>query len=782
MKCRITVALLAGVLVGSFGSTLRAEISAEQVRQAIDRGVAYLKQQQRPDGSWPEFLGHPGGVTALCTLALLECGVEPDDEHVDRALGYLRKLKPDKTYMTSLQTMVFCKAGAANYNLLISRNVKWLQSKQITTGLRTGAWGYPEANGDNSNSQFALLALNEAERVGVAVSGQTWRLAKAYWEDCQNADGSWGYYKGVAGTGSMTSAGIASLVITGGKVRASNAKASGDRIQCCGQSEGENERVERALRWLGRNFSVSRNPGSPGSTWLLYYLYGVERVGRLTAQRFLGGHDWYRAGADWLIHSQDNLSGYWKGTGHAEDNPLVATSLSLLFLSKGRRPPLLAKLKHTPADDWNRHQNDVDNLTRFVESRWKRDLTWQVVDVQAAKIEDLLRAPVVYLCGNQSPLPPAPDQQKRLAEKLRGYIDRGGFLFVEAYCGGGAFDQGFRELMRQVFPEPEYRLHLLEPGHPIWRVEMPVDPDHLRPLWGIEFGCRTSVVYAPADPPGNPRPSLSCLWELSRSGRGQEFSEDVQAQIDAGLALGINVLAYATNRDLKGGEEYFDLTADQPPRDPLMRGRLSIAKLRHPGGCNAAPRALVNLLETAGQQLGIRVDTSENLIHVTDATLFDHHLVFMHGRNRFSFSPQERLRLKTFVERGGMLLADSICASKAFTESFRREISEIFPDRKLEPIAGSDPMWTPTYGGFDLQTVTRRDPQAQDGAGPLKATLRKVPLEMEGIRIDDRWGVVFSPFDISCALEKHDSLECRGYVRQDAARIGLNVILYSLQQ
>jgi hypothetical protein len=41
---------------------------------------------------------------------------------------------------------------------------------------------------------------------------------------------------------------------------------------------------------------------------------------------------------------------------------------------------------------------------------------------------------------------------------------------------------------------------------------------------------------------------------------------------------------------------------------------------------------------------------------------------------------------------------------------------------------------------------------------------------------------VFSQYDLSCALEKRDSLECRGYVREDAAKIGLNVVLYSLQQ
>jgi hypothetical protein len=129
-----------------------------------------------------------------------------------------------------------------------------------------------------------------------------------------------------------------------------------------------------------------------------------------------------------------------------------------------------------------------------------------------------------------------------------------------------------------------------------------------------------------------------------------------------------------------------------------------------------------------------------------------------------------------------MLFADSICASQAFTESFRREMAAVFPERKLEAIPPADPMLSPEYGGFDLSTVTRRDPQSRDSEGPLKANLRQVPPLLEGIRLDDRWAVVFSPFDISCALEKHASLECQGYTREDAARIGLNVILYSLQQ
>ena len=50
------------------------------------------------------------------------------------------------------------------------------------------------------------------------------------------------------------------------------------------------------------------------------------------------------------------------------------------------------------------------------------------------------------------------------------------------------------------------------------------------------------------------------------------------------------------------------------------------------------------------------------------------------------------------------------------------------------------------------------------------------------LRGDGRLVVVFSPYDISCAMENAASLECKGYVREDAARLGTNIVMYALQQ
>ena len=361
----------------------------------------------------------------------------------------------------------------------IQKDVKWLESNQIQEGSRRGGWAYPgRGDGDNSNSQFALLALNEAERVGVPVQGETWRMALNYWKSAQNFDGSFSYYNlaGKAesrGTGSMTCAGIASLVIASGRVAAGDAQANGDQIQCCGNRLADDtaERVDRAMHWLGKEFSVQQNPNS--AVWQFYYLYGVERIGRLTARRFIGDHDWYREGAAFLVSpSEQQLGGEWQSADarDPERDPVIATSLALLFLAKGRRPILMAKVQHGPADDWDHHRSDVANLTSYVEGRWLKEfplgLSWQVVDLSKATVEDLQQSPVLFLNGSQ-----VPEIDDRQGQVLRDYIDRGGFLFAEACCpNGDEFDRGFRALVKRIFP-PEYQLKVLPADHPIWHAE-----------------------------------------------------------------------------------------------------------------------------------------------------------------------------------------------------------------------------------------------------------------------------------------------------------------------
>ena len=105
--------------------------------------MAYLKRTQRDDGTWRNFGAYQGGVTAVCALALLSAGRKSEDDSIQGALDVLADIRPRSTYVTSLQTMVFCLAAPERFARQIAFNVQWLEAAQFKQGPMRGAWGYP---------------------------------------------------------------------------------------------------------------------------------------------------------------------------------------------------------------------------------------------------------------------------------------------------------------------------------------------------------------------------------------------------------------------------------------------------------------------------------------------------------------------------------------------------------------------------------------------------------------------------------------------------------------
>ena len=743
-------------------SPLAAEITAEQVNRAIDRGTAFLKNQHATNNDrWPEYGAVPGGVSALCTLSLLQAGLPVSDPTMQQSLEYLRGLDDLKmVYARSLVTMVLCAAEPQRDRQLIQQHVQWLQKAQVKQGNHQGGWSYSsqQRTSDPSNSQFALMALHEAEQAGLDVDQTTFQLALDYWLKRQNQQGGWKYSPELGSSLSMTCAGISSLVIASGKLGNSDARIVNNQVECCSRQDDETA-LQRGLQYLGQKLTIQKN---------LYYLYALERVGRLTGRRFLGRHDWYRMGSEMLVKAQDPLEGHWRGSGVREDNKLVATSLALLFLSKGRRPVMVAQMKYGPPESeaWNHHRHAIHNLTRHVESLWKRDLSWQTISIQSASLTDLMEAPVLFISGGE-PL----KLNKEQKENLRDYVNQGGFIFAEACCDNKAFDASFRKLMKELFPESPLRL--LPPDHAIWFAQEKIDPRFVGTLEGMQACCRTSIVYSRID--------LSCYWELNQRRQMSTYPAEIREEINQRTRVGGNVIAYATNRELKAKLDRSEITLRDKSFEQPTRGTLVIPKLSHSGGSDDAPHALANLMTLMRVQFDMRVGTQRRLLTATDE-LYKYPVLFIHGRRAFRFTAEERKSLALYLQRGGVIFGDAICASPEFTRSFRREIGAIFNKQSLVPIPPDHRLFSTEFGGYDLPKVTLRDPQIRAADDPLRTKQTRISPVLEGLTIGDRMVVIFSPFDLSCALENQTSPECKGYLKTDAAKLGANVILFALQQ
>ncbi|MCD4824261.1 MAG: DUF4159 domain-containing protein [Phycisphaerae bacterium] len=742
-KSRFMLLILAGLLAlpaAAFAQPAQ-QLTSEQVNAAIAKAVAWLRQKQRADGTWPG-LGHEGGVTALCTLALLNAGADANDPAVAKGIARLHKIPNHATYTTSLKCQVYAAADPKKY----AAQLKAAAEHLINTQRANGMWGYSKSRGrgDNSNAQFALLGLHQAANAGVKVPKRVWQRSSKHFINGQNRDGGWGYMsRGEKSYGSMTAAGIASLYICGQSLAVGRDRTFQDgAYPGCGKYS-RNVVLAKGLKWMTKKFSVKRNPNR--GSWYYYYLYGLERVGMISGRHAFGSHDWYREGAAELI-SRQNAAGHW-GRGRQ----MYQTAFAVLFLAKGNRPVLIQKVQWP--GHWNRNIHDLKNLTAFIGDKLGKQTTWQTTSL-SLPLKELRLSPILLITGHEFPkFTPAE------VEKLKAFIeDAGGTILFEACCGSKEFAAGFRAFAKTTWP-----LHPLRPlqkDHVVFSSVYRIEDTY--GLEGLGGGCRTSVFFSPK--------ALSCLWEL----------QTVPKFSNLAFRLGTNLAAYAT-----GKEQLPDRLAviNLPSRDKkatgkrtseVPRGAIRIARLIHDGDYNADPHAMIRLAELLAKKANIDVVAKSRHLRPSDKSIYEYPVVFMNGHYKFKFSPEDIKGLRAYLKKGGVLIADPCCGRVKFDKSFREMVKTLFPNRKFTLLPKDHPIYTGKTG-ITLGEVKYRRILAEELK--QRGTTRP-PIEV--LRIDGRAAIIYSKYDWCCALEGDNPFSCRGYIDEDGKKLAMAIFLYAV--
>jgi hypothetical protein len=185
------------------------------------------------------------------------------------------------------------------------------------------------AGGDNSNTQFAMIALWTARKYGIPME-RTLDLIEQRFQTSQNPDGSWNYvYMTAGGTPQMTCVGLIGLAIGHGSHRETYMGLQG----FMGKAERDPQ-IQNGLKHLG--LSVGNPPmdwNQPTGQVNLYYLWSLERTAMLYNLKTVGGKDWYGWAAQMLVKNQ-NADGSWARGGYHGSSESLDTCLALLILRR----------------------------------------------------------------------------------------------------------------------------------------------------------------------------------------------------------------------------------------------------------------------------------------------------------------------------------------------------------------------------------------------------------------------------------------------------------------
>ena len=193
----------------------------------------------------------------------------------------------------------------------------------------------------------------------------------------------------------------------------------------------------------------------------------------------------------------------------------------------------------------------------------------------------------------------------------------------------------------------------------------------------------------------------------------------------------------------------------------------TIAQVHYHGGGDwyEDKTAMVRLQERVQKEFGFPAANVRMVVELTDEALFEYPMIYMCGHGNVEFSPEEVMRLRTYLDQGGFLWASD---DYGMDPAFRREMRKVYPDRALAEIPLSHDIYH-IYHDFP-----RGLPKIHEHAGG--------PAHGYGIIDETGRLTVFYDFntDIGDGLEAPEIHKDPAEKREAAFRMALNIVLYAM--
>jgi squalene-hopene/tetraprenyl-beta-curcumene cyclase len=363
MKKRI---ILCAVVCGA-GLAADAQEAAPDVkaraRLAVGKGLAWLKEQQKPSGAWSDE-GSPA-LTALPLWAVAASGEQGYAAEVDKAVAFLLgKQQPDGgiyvpvperpggglgNYNTAVCLAALHATGRRDIAPAVLKARDYIASSQLVgDDAHSGGFGYDKASGrrysDLNNTVFSIDAMRRTQAAeDLRPSGEkradiNWDAALAYVSRMQEKEGeSAGGFaytlQAPRGDGGETNAAGRVMLRTYGSI-----SYAGLLALVHARLDKSDPRVKSAVEYGSRFWTLDENPGQGQQGLYFYYNVMARALGAagLDALPKHGGGDGIRWREEVVrkVAALQKPDGSWVNENNRwwENDPVLATAYALLAL------------------------------------------------------------------------------------------------------------------------------------------------------------------------------------------------------------------------------------------------------------------------------------------------------------------------------------------------------------------------------------------------------------------------------------------------------------------
>lgn len=734
----VMVAVLLALACSLVAPSARAQdnLTNEQVDQAVDEIIAFLYKTQAEDGGWYGSY-HPGpdgnaknrnnwGPTAMAVLSLIVAGESPQNPKIKKALELLAKVEITGVYALSMRAHVWSYLPQDIFGGRMEDDANTMlqtaYGKARFNYLVHGAEGFEKDKRriDNSTTQYGVLALWQADKLGLKIPDSFWVDAvENFLQQQSQSDGGWAY-KGDRNTSqTMTCAGLTVLFVAQQELFREETKPNPQITKA----------IEKGLVFLNKNFDPNHKVhGGTGYMW-----YGYERVGLASGIKYFGGKDWFQMIAKKIVAKKANY-------GRA----IHSAAFELMFLARGRVPVWINKLQ-IPGVAWNNRPNDVYFLNRFISEYREHEVNWQVVGI-GSNPKDWISAPLMWISSDS-----AIQWTDQHVAKLKTYLDLGGTIIANPEEQSSSFRSSIHDLAEKLYPELKFE-------------DMPRDHPMASLLEGDPRGSRSPDVQILSN-------GARVLMIMPKRDWGMTFQKDKNPDPDKSKPWQniVNIYGVVTDR----GELTPRLATSWV--DKASRGSTGSIKVFVPQWDDAAGK--VNEQDVYQVMKNVmHNETGKSLeivkLPLTELAAADPALVHMMGVNAVSLTEAERAAVKAYVDSGGTILIETLGGIGGFASSLRDQLSSLFPGVEDKVSSRSD-----IITGRNLPEGSKSNRRVIFRRMVIERSNPDGRLTLRGWEKEKRYPVLLSYEDLSLGMLGIKQYGINGYSVQSSRDLMINILL-----